>query len=230
MATLSSILVGRIPWTEEPGGLRPLGSQRVRHDWSDLARTCGVTPCTAVHLEVPTHTPRWEQLCVDGPLGADENHPRHTTAPLVCSSPASLVPHQPFADLCMYQACSCPGAFALVVVSSAWNTPPSSCGVAGQVSLSKSQLECHLLQEARPACLGTLAPSISPAHSYLSMVSCCCSSLVALDSIGKFGTPARVTHTYLLAASPAGVCCQSQTLSAGSLGVYHVVGAQTVRT
>ena len=32
MATHSSILVWRIPWTEEPGGLQSIGSQRVRHD------------------------------------------------------------------------------------------------------------------------------------------------------------------------------------------------------
>ena len=32
MATHSSILAWRIPWTEEPGGLQPVGSQRVRHD------------------------------------------------------------------------------------------------------------------------------------------------------------------------------------------------------
>ena len=32
MATHSSILAWRIPWTEEPGGLRSTGSQRVRHD------------------------------------------------------------------------------------------------------------------------------------------------------------------------------------------------------
>ena len=32
MATHSSILAWRIPWTEEPGGLQPMGSQRVRHD------------------------------------------------------------------------------------------------------------------------------------------------------------------------------------------------------
>ena len=32
MATHSSILAWRIPWTEEPGGLRSLGSQRVEHD------------------------------------------------------------------------------------------------------------------------------------------------------------------------------------------------------
>ena len=33
MATHSSILAWRIPWTEEPGGLQSMGSQRVRNDW-----------------------------------------------------------------------------------------------------------------------------------------------------------------------------------------------------
>ena len=32
MATHSSILAWRIPWTEEPGGLPSMGSQRVGHD------------------------------------------------------------------------------------------------------------------------------------------------------------------------------------------------------
>ena len=32
MATYSSILAWRIPWTGEPGGLQSTGSQRVRHD------------------------------------------------------------------------------------------------------------------------------------------------------------------------------------------------------
>ena len=31
-ATYSSILAWRIPWTEEPGGLQSMGSQRVGHD------------------------------------------------------------------------------------------------------------------------------------------------------------------------------------------------------
>ena len=31
MATYSSILAWRIPWTEEVGGLQSMGSQRVRH-------------------------------------------------------------------------------------------------------------------------------------------------------------------------------------------------------
>ena len=36
MATHSSILAWRILWTEKPGGLHSMGSQRVRHGWSDL--------------------------------------------------------------------------------------------------------------------------------------------------------------------------------------------------
>ena len=32
MTTHSSILAWRIPWTEEPGGLQSMGSQRVGHD------------------------------------------------------------------------------------------------------------------------------------------------------------------------------------------------------
>ena len=34
----SSILAWRMPWTEEPGGLRSIGSQRIGHSWSNL--TC----------------------------------------------------------------------------------------------------------------------------------------------------------------------------------------------
>ena len=37
MATHSSISAWRIPWTEEPGGLQSIGSQRVGHNWNDLA-------------------------------------------------------------------------------------------------------------------------------------------------------------------------------------------------
>ena len=37
MATHSSILVKRIPWTEEPAGLLSIWSHRVEHNWSDLA-------------------------------------------------------------------------------------------------------------------------------------------------------------------------------------------------
>ena len=39
MTTPSNILAWKIPWTEEPGGLQSIGSQRVRHKWSGLAHT-----------------------------------------------------------------------------------------------------------------------------------------------------------------------------------------------
>ena len=39
MATHSSVLAWRIPWTEEPGRQQSMGSQRAGHDWSSLACT-----------------------------------------------------------------------------------------------------------------------------------------------------------------------------------------------
>ena len=62
MATHSSILGWRIPGTEEPGGQPSMRSQRVGHDWSDLAaaaaavlqdsilKSRGITLSTKVHL------------------------------------------------------------------------------------------------------------------------------------------------------------------------------------
>ena len=34
MVTHSSVLAWKIPWTEEPGSLQSMGSQRVGHDWA----------------------------------------------------------------------------------------------------------------------------------------------------------------------------------------------------
>ena len=48
MATHSSILAWRIPWTEEPGELQSMGSQRVRHNWRDLAHTNALS---AAHVQ-----------------------------------------------------------------------------------------------------------------------------------------------------------------------------------
>ena len=39
MATHSSVLPWRMPWTEEPGRLQSMGSQRVGHAWSGSACT-----------------------------------------------------------------------------------------------------------------------------------------------------------------------------------------------
>ena len=40
MATHSSILAWKTPWTEEPGGLQSVGSQRVGHDWATNHTLC----------------------------------------------------------------------------------------------------------------------------------------------------------------------------------------------
>ena len=47
MATHSSVLAWRIPWTGKPGGLPSMGSHRVGHDWSDLVYIVYNKICTA---------------------------------------------------------------------------------------------------------------------------------------------------------------------------------------
>ena len=66
MATHSSILAWRIPWTEEHGGLQSTGSQRVGHDW--------VTLITYRWCEQPTHWEKtwcWEGLKAKGKRAAE---------------------------------------------------------------------------------------------------------------------------------------------------------------
>ena len=46
MAIHSSILVWRNPWTEEPGGLQPMGLERVRHNWTTKQQQQG----TRLHM------------------------------------------------------------------------------------------------------------------------------------------------------------------------------------
>ena len=58
MATHSSILAGRIPWTEEPGGLHSMGLQRVGHNWVPNTLTFGSTKFDFV-VFVWKHTCGW---------------------------------------------------------------------------------------------------------------------------------------------------------------------------
>ena len=53
MATHSSTLAWKIPWTEEPGGLQSMGLQRVRHLLSDLTFTFHFH---ALEKEMATHS------------------------------------------------------------------------------------------------------------------------------------------------------------------------------
>ena len=48
MATHSGILAGKIPWTEEPGGLQSMGSQRVGHNLTTKQQQRHTRTC--VHL------------------------------------------------------------------------------------------------------------------------------------------------------------------------------------
>jgi len=68
MATHSSILAWRIPWTEEPGRIEFMESQRVGHGWSNLATidilyhwlylvsTGFVVSCFTVSLHILSHS------------------------------------------------------------------------------------------------------------------------------------------------------------------------------
>ena len=52
MATHSSVLAWRIPWTEKPGRLQSMGSHRVGHNWSDLPAAAGLKS----RVPLPSHT------------------------------------------------------------------------------------------------------------------------------------------------------------------------------
>ena len=98
IATHSSILAWRIPWTQEPGRLYSVGSQRVRHDGNDFSsvqllsrvRLCDRmdrrTPGLPVHRQLPEFT----QTRVHGV--SDAIQPSH---PLSAPSPTfNLSQHQ----------------------------------------------------------------------------------------------------------------------------------------
>ena len=55
MATYSSILAWRIPWTEEPGGLQSMGLQRVGHDWATFTFNSVLFWYTSVHTSYYTY-------------------------------------------------------------------------------------------------------------------------------------------------------------------------------
>ena len=55
MATHSSNLARRIPWTEEPGGLQSMGSRRAGHDWEINTNTQGSTICPTVTAQLNFH-------------------------------------------------------------------------------------------------------------------------------------------------------------------------------
>ena len=119
MTNHSSILAWKIPWTEEPGGLQSMGSQRLRHNWvylpiylhnwiysfpdsfplqiiqfSSLAQSCP-TLCDSMHCSTPgfpVHCQLPEFIQTHVHQVGDAIQPSH---PLSSPSPAfSLSQHQ----------------------------------------------------------------------------------------------------------------------------------------
>ena len=102
MATHSSTLAWRIPWTQEPGRLQPMGLQRVGHDW--------VTFLSLLLFSSPpqVHTVHLQLLCVHfqtavlphGRAGAFSRG----------SQFLPLIPHEPgchLFHLMLYSPCFC---------------------------------------------------------------------------------------------------------------------------
>ena len=72
MATHSSILAWKIPWTEEPGGLQSVGSQTVGHNWVtkqpttsqvDIKLTIATMLFFELHLSVSTRQAKCRTAC-----------------------------------------------------------------------------------------------------------------------------------------------------------------------
>ena len=71
MASHSSVLPWRIPWTEKPGRLQSMGSQRVGHDWVTFtARLAGIWDIMILFVPIISSSlHQWAGLCW-GPLAA----------------------------------------------------------------------------------------------------------------------------------------------------------------
>ena len=79
MAIYSSILAWKIPWTEEPGGLQSVGSQRVRLDWA--------------HAHTHTHTHTHNNYIYPGYCCSSVSKSCPTLSnSMHCSMPGFLVP------------------------------------------------------------------------------------------------------------------------------------------
>ena len=97
MATHSSILAWKIPWTEEPGRLQSMGSLRVRHDWTTSLWLFTLTfHFHALEKEMATHSSvlAWRILGTGKPGGLPSmglHRVRHDWSDLAAKSCEYLV-------------------------------------------------------------------------------------------------------------------------------------------
>ena len=91
MATHSSILAGKIPWTEDPGGLWSTESQRVGHDWAPAQKELSGSAIRLVDPPRGAHFSSWV-------FASAFPRPRPIFSISVCLSlPNSLNQHPPLA-------------------------------------------------------------------------------------------------------------------------------------
>ena len=76
MATHSSVLAWRIPWTEEPGGLQSMGLQRVRHYWVTNTLTTKIRKKTRVSTLTTT-----VQYSFESPSHSNQRRKRYKRNP-----------------------------------------------------------------------------------------------------------------------------------------------------
>ena len=67
MATHSNILAWRIPWTEEPGGLQSMRSQRVGHDWAHT-HNGALFINTSCQVQRRKQWPPLQYSCLENPM------------------------------------------------------------------------------------------------------------------------------------------------------------------
>ena len=67
MATRSSILAWRIPWTEEPGGLQSVGLQRAGHNWgTNTSLSYILSLFCIIQGDELSNTPKWPTSYTSG--------------------------------------------------------------------------------------------------------------------------------------------------------------------
>ena len=109
MATHSSVFAWRIPGTGEPGGLPSIGSQRVGHDWSDLAAAAAGNIIKLCYADLSFSNAEMKWFLSD--LEYSFKIKRHGAfVPMEYPSPLKVLVTQSCPTLCNPMECSLPGS------------------------------------------------------------------------------------------------------------------------
>ena len=152
MATHSSILAWRIPWTEEPGRPQSTGSQRVGHDWTTSLHFIYIYICIYTHIHILLLLFLWRTLTDTAIIQDKNSNPGFPGGSVVNNPPANAgtrgsLPgpgrsHTP----CSNEACA-PRLLSLSSRARQLQLPKPSCPGARVLQQEKTQpWEAHMLQ------------------------------------------------------------------------------------